>query len=184
VRVFSAIPLPEPVRDHLAGALAMVDHANPAVSTPSSARWDPAANWHVTLGFYGDRPAQAVDDLIGGLASAARLTDRFELSLAGAGTFRQDVCWIGVADPARALPGLAERLREGYATPNQHAHNRFHVTIARAGRRSGLASAMAALSVYRGPAWTVDQIVLYRSDLGAGPGGHPLYTALAAYGLG
>jgi len=177
VRVFSAIALPAVVRDHLAGALAMTGGT-------TGAPWDPVENWHITLGFYGEVPAARVEEISDAVAAVAARTPPFSLALAGAGTFRQDVCWIGVADPDRVLPGLAAAVRADFATSDQHAHNRFHVTISRSGRRAGLAGALAALAVYRGPTWTVDRLVVYRSDLGEGTAGHPLYTVLSEHPLG
>ncbi|MCL2471597.1 MAG: RNA 2',3'-cyclic phosphodiesterase [Propionibacteriaceae bacterium] len=173
MRVFAAITLPENVRDHLASALAMV--------TPSASRnpWGPSVNWHVTLAFYGEQPEGMLDQLLEQVEAAAAGTTAFEINLAGAGVFHHDVCWVGVSDPTAALGPLAQTVRQTYATAAQHAQNRFHVTVSRAGRQARLADAMAALSVYRGPAWTVEQISLFRSDLGAGVGGHPLYTELA-----
>ena len=141
--------------------------------------WDPETNWHVTLAFYGEQPAGIVPELAENLTEAARQTPRFELSLAGAGVFRHEVCWIGISDARGALGPLAQLVRGSYANATQHTRNRFHVTVARPGRRSGLEDTMAALAVYRGPAWTVDKITLFQSDLGQGVGGHPLYTALA-----
>ena len=179
VRVFAAIGLPEDVRDHLAGALEMV-------APPYTSRhpWSPSLNWHITMAFYGERPASVVEELTDGLQAAARRTAPFELALAGAGVFRHEVCWVGVSDQLDALGRLASQLRQSYATADQHTQNRFHVTVARAGRRTGWDRAMAALSVYRGPAWTVDAVTLYQSELGAGPEGHPRYTPLAEARLG
>jgi len=140
-------------------------------------------NWHVTLGFFGEQPESVVEELSADLRAAASGTPPFDLGLAGAGVFRHDVCWIGLSDPGGVLNPLAERVRATFATPHQHAQNRFHVTISRSGRNAALANTMAALSVYRGPMWTVPEITLFRSDLGEGPGGHSLYTPLATVPL-
>ncbi len=176
MRLFAAIALPRTVRDHLAQALAM--------ATADGRGWIPAANWHITLAFYGRQPEDMVAELTGHLDQVVAARAPFELALAGAGVFRHDVCWIGLSDPENALAPLAETVRGPYASPPQHAHNRFHVTVSRSGRQANLAAAMAALTVYRGPSWTVDQIDLYHSELGAGMGGHPLYTREATCQLG
>jgi 2'-5' RNA ligase len=181
VRVFAAIGLPAAVRDHLAGALEMVA----PIRTTTRHTWSPGGNWHITLAFYGDRSQGVVEQLSDNLYSAAHQTAPFELSLAGAGVFRQEVGWIGVSDPTGGLAPLAGLLRSQYATADQHAHSRFHVTVPRrAGRAPGLDPVMAALSVYAGPAWTVDKITLFRSDLGVGVEGHPLYSPLFEAKLG
>ncbi|MDR2974005.1 MAG: RNA 2',3'-cyclic phosphodiesterase [Propionibacteriaceae bacterium] len=186
MRVFAAIVLPTKIRDHLAQALAMVAPRERAPRDP----WVPAVNWHITLAFFGDQPEDMTAELLAHLGEVSRRTPPFPLALVGAGVFRQDICWIGVADPSQTLPELAEQTRGSYAQASQHAHNRFHVTVSRGGRASGrqkaslLAGAMSALSVYRGPEWTVDQVVLMRSDLGEGVGGHPLYSQLGQVALG
>jgi len=171
--------LPPTVRDHLATALAM---ASPPRTTRDP--WIPAANWHLTLGFFGEQPEGILDELTQSLRLAASQTRPFTLSLAGAGTFRHDVCWIGVSDPTEALGPLADKVRDTYATGHQHAQNRFHVTVSRAGRQARLADTMAALSVYQGPTWTVREITLFESILGEGVGGHPLYRPLCTVGFG
>ena len=179
MRVFTGIDLPPNVRDHLAATLAM---ASPPRTTRNP--WIPSMNWHVTLGFFGEQSEGVVDELAEKLTKIAKETQPFDLSLAGAGTFRHDVCWIGVNDPSDALGPLADKVRQEYATGNQHAQNRFHVTISRAGRQANLAHTMRALSVYQGPAWTVRSLTLYQSNLGEGPGGHPLYTPVITVSLG
>ncbi len=174
MRVFAAIEPPATVGDHLAQALAMVAPGGRAARNP----WTPRQNWHVTLAFYGEQPEGALDDLAANLRAAARAVPPFDLALAGAGVFRHDACWIGVSDPGDVLGPLSVAVRGPWAVDDQRARNRFHLTVSRAGRLVGLEDAMAALAVYRGPAWTVDRIGLYRSDLGEGPGGHPRYTPL------
>lgn len=162
------------------------------VAPPTSRHpWSPRENWHITLAFHGECSASAVEELIANLPVVAQQTPPFELALAGSGVFRNDAYWIGVHDPSQALPPLAALLRQSYATANQHAHNRFHITVARAGRRghdrgkgSAMDRAVAALSVYRGPTWTVESITLFQSELGAGFEGHPRYTVLAEAQLG
>jgi len=141
-------------------------------------------NWHVTLSFYGEQPEGVIDELTSEVEHAARETQPFDLGLSGAGTFRHDVCWIGVSDPSNSLGPLADKVRQTYATGSQHSQNRFHVTISRTGRQANLAHTMRALSVYQGPMWTVTSITLYRSALGEGPAGHPLYTPVATIPLG
>jgi len=180
VRLFAGIAIPGPAHEHLSRALSMVSPPRRTGRNP----WGPSANWHITLAFYGEQPDALAEAIAGNLRSAAAVTPPFDISLAGAGVFRHDVCWIGVHDPGDALGPLADLVRGEYATAHQHTQNRFHITVSRSGRRAGLEDTMAALAVYRGPAWTVDAITLFRSDLGEGVGGHPLYTPLATARLG
>ena len=180
VRLFAGIPLPQNVRDHVARALDMVHPAQRAARNP----WIPSVNWHITLAFYGEQPEGMVDQLVENIQAAARETAPFELGLAGAGVFHQEVCWIGLSDSAEVLGPLAQKVRGSYTSGDQHTKNRFHLTVSRAGRHGGLADAMSALSVYRGPVWTADHICLFHSTLGQGVGGHPLYKVLARVPLG
>lgn len=180
MRLFAGISLPGAVSDHLASALEMVQGNNRVTKNP----WVPKVNWHVTLAFYGRQPEDVLDELTESVRLSASQTAPFDLSLGGAGTFRHDVCWIGVSDPADILGGLAQEVRGNYAVNDERARNRFHVTISRSGRKAGLEPAIRALSVYRGPSWTVDEIIIFRSDPGEGIGGHPLYTPLATVPLG
>ncbi|MCL1907039.1 MAG: RNA 2',3'-cyclic phosphodiesterase [Propionibacteriaceae bacterium] len=175
MRLFAGIELPTHVRDHLSTTLEAMSSSRTSPRNP----WGPAVNWHITLGFFGEQPDVAVEELAALLSDAAQTSSPFDVSLAGAGVFRHDICWIGVKDPSRSLGGLAAKVRGPYATDDQHTKNRFHVTISRIGRRGGLEDLMTALTVYRGPSWTVDHLTLFRSDLGEGPGHHPLYTPLA-----
>ncbi|MDR2895182.1 MAG: 2'-5' RNA ligase family protein [Propionibacteriaceae bacterium] len=138
MRVFAAIALSDAVRDHLARALSL---AEPTGVTRSP--WIPSVNWHITLAFYGYHADDMTDELLEHLGAAAAQTDPFPVALAGAGVFHQDTCWVGVVDSTEALPTLAEASRGAYAGPPQHAINRFHVTVARAGRRSGRVTGFA-----------------------------------------
>ena len=179
MRVFAGIALPESVTDHLSHALEMISPTN-----QKRALWIPSTNWHVTLGFYGEQPEGMEEELTENLRRAARTVAPFEIGLAGAGVFHKDVCWIGIRDPREVLGPLADEVRGDHAARDQHAKNRFHVTVSRSGRHGDLANAMAALSVYQGPTWMVDRLTLFESRLGEGMGGHPLYTVLAEVPLG
>lgn len=183
MRLFAAIKLSEAAQDHLANTLALVSPP-PAGRGQSRYPWVPGHNWHITLAFFGEQPNGIVDQLTAHLRAAASSTPPFDLALSEAGVFRHEVCWIGVRDRTGALGPLAEKVRQGYAGGDQHTRNKFHVTISRSKQRPDLQDAMSVLSVYRGPAWTVRQLSLFRSDLGEGVGGHPLYTELEEIRLG
>jgi len=178
MRLFAAIRPPEAVLDHLTGALDALDRPRQQHNP-----WQPRANWHITLAFYGEVPAGLAPDIVQRLEAVARTAEPFRLRLAGAGIFNRDTCWVGVADPADVLAGLAERLRADLIQAGQHASHRFHLTLSRSGRRADLTPLMRALAVYSGPEWLADQIRLYNSDLGQGIGGDPRYDQVAAAGL-
>jgi 2'-5' RNA ligase len=179
MRLFAAITPPEEIRDHLEHALSMVA---PLTTRPV---WQPRSNWHVTLAFYGETPAGQLGMIIEDLREAARQVTPFTVELAGAGTFRGKSSWIGVSDPDGQLAKLSRLLRESAETqsgrPDNRQRNRAHLTVS---RKPGLENAMAALSGYRSPSWQAQEVILYESKLGEGPGGHALYTALETVTLG
>ena len=171
VRLFSAIELPDDVRDELADRLAGVRATAPEL------KWAPPQRWHITLGFYGDR--EHPDRRGAWLRERAARLRGFRARLRASGRF-PGVLWIGVnaldGEHATALRALAGALSDQQV--DQLAFDP-HVTVAR-WRRGRVANeiaarAAAALDGYRGRWWLTDEVVLFRSDLT--PEG-PVYTAL------
>lgn len=171
VRLFSAIDVPDPVRDELADRLSSVRSAT------SELRWIPPEQWHITLGFYGDR--EHADRRGAWFREHARSLRPSRVRLRASGRF-PGVLWVGVnaldGDNAAALRRLAGTL--GDQQLDQLAFVP-HITVARWKRGpQGNAVAMraaAALDGYRGQWWLTSEVVLYRSD--PTPDG-PVYTAL------
>lgn len=140
MRLFVAIPLPAPQREHLLRALAGGRPGNPE-------------QWHLTLAFLGDRD----DDLeiLGALASVALRHAPLTLQLAGSGSF-PGVEWAGVAGDLSPLSELADDVAA--ACRVQQAAFRPHVTLSRRGRTQ-------LRSDYEGPAWQVTGFDLVESRL-------------------
>ncbi|MDT0166140.1 RNA 2',3'-cyclic phosphodiesterase [Actinotalea sp. AC32] len=199
MRVFAAVRPPEPVLEHLAGALVAVGVGG-SVRT-DAVRWTDPENWHLTLAFYGDVPDGSVAEVDAGLAEAARSSSPFEVRLRGAGVFAHRTLWVGLAgavDRMVALGADARDAGEGVVRwEDDRVRSRPHLTVARAtpsarrrdprGRRAAedpLAAPVHALSLYEGPTWSVDEVRLVRSEPGRGRGGGPLYTDLARHPLG
>jgi 2'-5' RNA ligase len=153
--LFSAVWPSETALAHLATAVGRVE-------LPAGARPVPPEKWHLTLAFYGNdaspqERAEHLDEQVAGLAAP-------ELRLAGAGTFG-GVLWVGVegATPrdGAALDALAAAAGAGETF-------RPHVTVARWRQHRPRRRLAEQLAGYRGPAWTVSQVSLVRSGLGAG----------------
>lgn len=168
-RLFSAIELPDEVRAELADRLSGVRANNTELS------WVPPENWHITLGFYGDR--EHADRRGAWFRERAGSLRPARVRLRAAGRF-PGVLWIGV----NALDGEhAATLRRLAATLADQQVDQLsfvpHVTVARWRRGRAVnevaTGAAAALDGYRGPWWRTDDVVLYRSDLT--PNG-PVYT--------
>lgn len=142
-----SIPVPAPVRAHLAAALGAV-------------RTTAADRWHVTLAFLGEQGDAA--PLLPELADVAGRTASFELRLAGGGSFR-GAAWAGLAGELEALHRLASDVAAACGRGGvrlEPAPYRPHVTVARDRRAS------ERLAGYSGPVWTVPSFDLVRSTLG------------------
>jgi 2'-5' RNA ligase len=172
--------------DHLSAALALGLGPRTDRSSPTQ----PRANWHVTLAFYGEAPGAVWPELASALAFQLQDARPFALELRGAGVFRRRVGWIGVGGDTAALGSAVRAAQDAGdsvlagAAPGRVEQARPHLTVTRAADRPAIAAALTALSVYVGPSWTVDSVSLMRSELGAGPGRHALYTELARLPLG
>ena len=169
--------------------------------------YQPPQNWHLTVAFYGEVPDGLAQALAAQWPSLDPHCRPFSAELTGAGMFGRRIAWVGaqVDDAAwrrltRALSGAAL----GLGGDDRQERSRPHLTIARvsptaaprnAGRSQNarpnarpafadeIAAAVQALSVYRGPAWTVDSVTLFASELGQGVDRHPRYTPLATLPL-
>lgn len=202
MRLFVGLFPPEHVSDHLSAAVESVN--NDAATGEITGRGRPALRWvapedrHITLAFYGEVPAGAVEDLSSHLQTELHDTAPIALRLRGAGVFTGRTLWAGVQEQAAAehsngaspLIDLMRRVEEvgaGYARnpglPAARERRRAHLTLARTrDRRRGeeqLRRRAEALAVYEGPVWTADTAHLVLSELGGGRSGAPLYTALA-----
>ncbi len=102
LRVFAALPIPEPIADQ---ALALMDQV-------PGANWRPRENLHITLAFYGELAEPVIHDLDAGLACIT--APRMSLRLAGVGrSGHQDgaALWARV-EPDPALAQLARDCRK------------------------------------------------------------------------
>jgi 2'-5' RNA ligase len=149
-----------PSAEALAHAAAAVDEVRAAEPGP---RWVPAERWHLTLAFYGE-----VDDRE--LPEVTRRIDRglvdvppMTLSIAGAGSFSRRAVWLGVVGDVEVLQ------RAAYGVAFEDRAYQPHLTVARLRGGTDPTAAVAALSSYAGPVWTVDEVHLVRSQLGPRP---------------
>ncbi|RHA44460.1 RNA 2',3'-cyclic phosphodiesterase [Cellulomonas rhizosphaerae] len=210
MRLFAAVWPPDEVLDHLDLALASVRGGPSGLS--SALRWSARETWHLTSAFYGDLPDGAVPGLVADLASTAAVVDPFALKLHGAGVFAHRTLWVGVggdvAAQRRLTAACVEAGESAGAWRDERARDRPHLTVARvrpgsgpprrrgssaasapAGRRSpgadddAAAILVRALSVYDGPTWQVDELLLVESRPGAGRGGGPLYEPVERISL-
>ena len=180
LRVFAALPVPEPIADE---AAELMDEQVPG------ANWRPIENLHVTLAFYGELDEPVIADLDAQLACIA--TRPFQMRLSGAGHFSQGgqptSIWLGVEDsePLRDLARACSRAARGAGfTPEPRVY-RPHLTLAYLERDVEFVRIQRfeqRLSLWKSPAFTADRFHLYSSRQRK-PGKPNLYEIEAVYPL-
>ena len=196
MRLFAAVTPPDNVLEHLETALASVRGGQ-----GSGLRWTLPEARHITVAFYGEVPEGYLDDVVSALDDVAAAHRSFAAALRGAGLFDGRTLWVGCSgDGWGQLMSAAGRIGTDLLGRAEDRRSRPHLTVARAAGRSrgtrgparragpdgvGPAALAHALALYAGPTWTVDEVALISSRLGAGPGGSPRYdvvhrSALAA----
>ena len=182
LRMFVALTPPTEAVEDLAAFL------EPRRAAGRDLRWTPPEQWHLTLAFLPRVPERVLDDLAERLARAAARRSPFTASLRGGGAFpevaRARVLFTGVdagaseptlrhlAESSRAAAG-----RAGAAPDGARFHP--HVTVARCGRPTDLVRWVRLLDTYAGPLWSAEELSLYASHLGEGPGGRPRHEVVA-----
>jgi 2'-5' RNA ligase len=183
-RMFVAVAPPEPVVDDLEEFLGPRREA-------AAFRWSVSEQWHLTLAFSGNVPDRAYDDLVTRLERAAHKRMAMRARIAGGGAFpnvgRARVLFAGVEtddeELGRAATGARAALSKAGAEVDGQRF-RPHLTLARMGRPVEATSWVRLLDGYTGPAWTIDELVLVASHLGAGPRRRPRYEVVETFSLG
>ncbi len=150
-------------------------------------RWVRLDGLHLTLRFIGPTMEERVGAVREAVRAAARGQAPFELRIDGGGAFphpdRPRALWLGVADGASELSGLAARLDEALVAAGWAPSDRPfqpHLTLARSdGVPAGAAIARRLSEAARGLALPslVDRVVLFESITGGGPARYvPLET--------
>ncbi len=179
MRLFLAIDLPDPLKATLERAQTALTGGRPV----------PRENFHLTVLFLGSDLTMEMAEQVD-MELRARALPKADISVSGIGHFGHDIprtIWAGISR-SDALATLHEKCRSaarraGCETPKR----RFvpHVTLARyapsdpAGQ-ADLAGVLARHGGLACPAFTADELWLYRSHIGrAGPS----YEPLASYDL-
>ncbi|MEU8738631.1 RNA 2',3'-cyclic phosphodiesterase [Streptomyces halstedii] len=181
-RVFIALAPPDHAKEELARLL------RPAYGTHPHMRWNRVEDWHITLAFLGELPAETVPLLrrpLAGLASAHRPP---RLSLRGSGDFDDRVLWTGIDGDLDALHTLATDVRTVVKDCGVAFEGRPlwpHLTLARArrGDRTSAAEIAEGLAGFTGRRWPAERLHLVGSNVGRSRG--PIhYRDIAAWPLG
>lgn len=170
IRLFVAVDVPADVRAAVDEAVAPLRARLPEV------RWSRADGWHLTLAFLGWVAGEQLSAVREALERGVREgPGPFMLRLTGhAGTFGTGALWAGLELSAE-LDALAAAVRSALAEVVDLADGdrafSAHLTLARLprGRRPPAAALRELAAAYAGSraAWSVTEVVLYRSHLGA-----------------
>lgn len=180
LRVFAALPIPDPVADE---AAELMDEQVPF------ANWRPLENLHITLAFYGDLDEPVIEELDHELAAIP--CPRFDLQLSGAGHFgkkQPSALWLGV-EAGPELADLARRCRKAGQRAGVEMERRVylpHLTLAYLG--GGVDPVRVQRfeqrnALFRSSVFTADRFHLYSSH-GRKPGKPNAYEAETEYPLG
>ncbi|WP_017668816.1 RNA 2',3'-cyclic phosphodiesterase [Sandarakinorhabdus sp. AAP62] len=158
MRLFVGLDLPEEVKAALLASMGGV----------ANARWQTAAQLHLTLRFIGEVDRHTAADIA---AALGRVNVRpFTAELAEPGLFdhrgRIDTLWVGVR-PAEALAGLAKSVNAALASIGLPPDSRAflpHITVARG--RSMIGATFWPQSPIPRLTWPVDGFALFESRMG------------------
>jgi 2'-5' RNA ligase len=189
LRLFVAISIPEPVRDEI---IRVQQELQPLVPR-DVARWARSDQFHLTLRFLGDVPADGVEDLKKSAGAVCRNARPFSLCAEGVGFFPNPrsprVIWVGINDRAGRLVDLQRQIETAVGPfSREPGEKNFmgHVTLGRLKNpkpsdAGNLAARAQALKDRTFGEWTAHEIEIIQSELS--PAG-ARYNSLAAFRLG
>ncbi|WP_406428732.1 RNA 2',3'-cyclic phosphodiesterase [Streptomyces sp. NBC_00147] len=166
---FIALAPPDDAKNELAHAL------SPAYAAYSYLRWNRIEDWHITLAFLGELPAEAVQRLRSPFADLAADRTSLELALLGGGHFNERLLWSGIEGDLDGLHELAEAVRTRvWDCDVAFAERplRPHLTLARARRYddASVTAAVACLDGFIGRPWQTERLHLVGSTVRGHPG--------------
>ncbi len=173
-RTFVAIPLPPEIQTALAGLQRRL-----APHHADTIRWVEPKSIHVTLRFLGGIDPEVAPDIAREIEAAAASTGRFQLRMAGTGTFpargRPKVVWVGIEGEVKRLERLRARVEGALSRVGFEPEERPflpHVTIGRIKQEVGPPNDWRAGQAFQrlnlvGPAleYAVDRVTLFRSHM-------------------
>ena len=181
--------MPEPVRDEI---IRVQRELQPLVPR-AVVRWARPDQFHLTLRFLGDVPADGVEDLKKSVGAVCRIARPLSLRAEGVGFFPNPrlprVIWVGINDRAGWLVDLQKQIETavGPFSPEPGEKNfTGHATLGRL-KNPGtadvrdLAARVQSLEKRLVGEWTAHEIEMIRSELS--PAG-ARYTSLVVFRLG
>ena len=184
MRLFVGIEISQAVVAATLDLVAQLQAACSALAPRARLTWVTAERLHITIRFIGHVDDARVDQMRAVLEPPLTL-DRFDLTIAGVGTFPPKgpprVVWAGLAGGRDQLLALESKVSErlaGAGVPREERPFNPHLTLARVRDAAGLRSApfVGSLRDISLGTTSVDAITLFESRLS--PKG-PTYAALA-----
>jgi 2'-5' RNA ligase len=167
MRLFVGVDLSPPAKAAVEGAIVRARLASPR------SKWVRAEALHLTLVFLGSIPDERVDGIRRSLDAVGDRNAPFEISIGKCDAFgsrsRPRVLWTAVGGDVAALVAMQRELVTelgDVVPPDDHAFTP-HITVARSKDHHGdteLARALETFDALAPPAFTVSEIVLYRSE--------------------
>ncbi len=168
IRTFVAVEVSADVRARAGQLMARLG------ATGTKVKWVELRNLHLTLKFLGDVDARELPQVCTAVAEAVRTLPAFEIELVGAGAFptasRPRTLWMGVGRGSEGLIEVHERLERGLAGLGFRREGRRyqpHLTIGRVRgeKADALADVVAELESFPGGVSSVDEVVVFSSEL-------------------
>ena len=182
-RLFIAAELPPNIKAELVGAQTRLRQGKPPVT------WVAPESMHLTLRFLGETSTALIPDLARAIQARLAQHGAIRLRLSGTGAFpnerRPTVVWAGVGGEIAALAGAQTAIEAavvGLGFAPEIKPFRAHLTLGRMRREASpeqqqrLGDTIRSLPPPTALEWTVEQIVLFRSELRRDG---PVYTKIA-----
>jgi 2'-5' RNA ligase len=170
MRLFVAVPVPNPAREQILGLLGRLRNASWPV------RWVHDEGLHMTLKFFGEVGAERLDVIAEALRFAADGAGALALELGDLGAFpsrsRPRILWVGVQAPP-ALELLQDRIERGCEAigfPPEGAPFQPHITLGRVreGQRLPPGGLDEHANGFERVPFVAQELVLYESVLTTG----------------
>jgi 2'-5' RNA ligase len=183
MRLFAAVPIPEPARAQILDLLSHLREGNWPV------RWVHDEGLHMTLKFFGEVAEERLDVIIEALRFAANGAGSLSLKLGPLGAFptrsRPRILWVGIEAPT-ALELLQDRIERGSEAigfPPEGSPFQPHVTLGRVreGQRLPAHGLDDYAESFEPVPFVAQELVLYESVLTTGG---PRYESRLTVNLG
>jgi 2'-5' RNA ligase len=183
MRLFVAVPIPEPARGQILDLLGDLRKGDWPV------RWVHDEGLHMTLKFFGEVGSDRLDVIIEALRFAANGAAALPLKLGELGAFpsrsRPRVLWVGIEAPPslELLQDRIERGTEAIGFPPEGAPFQPHVTLGRVreGQRLPAGGLDDHAAEFKAVPFVAQELVLYESVLTTGG---PKYESRLTLDLG